>query len=56
MVDVMVAGVVGGDVLKRIPGQGVAAVIVHCFEGRGGEEYHTLSGIHSRDFVCYACT
>lgn len=49
MVDVVVSRIVFGNVLQRIPGECVAAVIVNGLDGRASEEPHSLSRRHARD-------
>lgn len=46
MVDVVVCGVVAGEMLQWIPWELVAAVVVYCLDGGAGEEPHSLAGGH----------
>ena len=46
----MVARVVAGDVLQRVPRQGVAAVIVNRLDRRECEEEYALAHIHACEF------
>lgn len=50
MVDVVIAGVVGCDVLQRIERQGIAAMVVHGFDSGAREEPHALTGTHTGQF------
>lgn len=46
MVDVVVGGVVGRDLLKGVPRELVAAMVIDCFNGRHRKEPHALAGRH----------
>ena len=54
VVDVMVSSVIAGQMLERVPGESVAAVIINCLDGRAREKPHSLSGSQARKFECYA--
>lgn len=47
MVNIVISGIVGGEVLQRIPGEGVSAVVVDGLDGRAGEEPHGLAVGHT---------
>lgn len=47
----MVRGIITREVLERIPGERVAAVVVDGFDGRAGEEPHALAGGQEGRFV-----
>lgn len=47
MVDVVVGGVVGRDLLKGVPRELVAAMVIDCFDCGHREEPHALTGRHS---------
>jgi hypothetical protein len=47
VVDVVVGGVVAGDELERVPGEGVAAVVVDGLDGGEGEEEGALTDVHA---------
>ena len=47
VVDVMVGGIVGGEMLQGVPREGVSAVIVHGLDGRHGKEPHGLAVGHA---------
>lgn len=49
VVDVMVSGVVGGEMLQWIPGEGIATVIIDSLDSREGEEPHGLAVSHAGD-------
>lgn len=51
MVHIVIAGVVGSQSLQRVPGQGVAAVIVDCLESRSSEKPHSLPRVHTSKLV-----
>ena len=48
----MVAGIIGGEMLKRIPRQSVAAVVVDGLYGTAGEEPHSLTSCEAGCFKC----
>lgn len=56
MVNVMIGGIVGSEVLQRVPGEGVAAVVVNGLDGRKGEEPHGLTVGHARNQESNAST
>lgn len=56
MVNIMIGGIVGGEVLQRIPGEGVSAVVINGLDGRAGEEPHGLAVGHTGNQEANACT
>lgn len=51
VMDIVVGRVVARDVLKRVPGERVAAVVVDRFHHGPDEEEHAHAGRHHRDLV-----
>lgn len=51
VVDIVVQGVVRGDELEGIQGEGVATVVVDGLDGGTGEEPHGLADAHASDEV-----
>lgn len=51
MVDVVVGGVVAGDVLQGVPGQRVSAVVVNRLHHAADEEEHALARGHEGALV-----
>ena len=45
MVHVVIARIVGGEMLKWVEGKSVAAVVVNSFHRGAGEEAHSLAGV-----------
>lgn len=56
VVNVVIRGIVRGEVLQRVPGEGVAAVVVNRLDGRQGKEPHGLAVCHARDQESNAST
>ena len=56
VMDVVVRGVVAGNVLHGVPREGVSAVIIDGLDGGETEEEHALAHGHARKFVCQAST
>lgn len=56
VVDIMVSGIVAGDMLQGVPWQGIATVVVNGFDRRGCKKYHSLAGRHSCNFEGYGCS
>ena len=48
VVNVMVGGIVGCEMLQRVPRERIAAVIVHGLDRRASEEPHGLANGHPR--------
>lgn len=46
----MVCRIVAGHELERIPGKGVATMVVDCLHGREAKEKHALAESHARSF------
>lgn len=53
--DIVVRSVVAGDVLKRVPGQCVSAMIVDCLHGAANIEQNGHARRHHADFVSQPC-
>lgn len=47
MVDIVVRSIVGGDMLKGIPGESISTVVIHGLDGGASEEPHPLTGRHA---------
>ena len=56
VVDIMVSGIVAGDMLQGVPWQRIATVVVNSFNRRGCKKYHSLAGRHSCNFEGYGCS
>lgn len=56
MVNIVVGGIVRGEVLQRIPGEGVSAVVINGLDGRAGEEPHGLAVGHPGNQEANTCT
>ena len=54
MVHIVVASVVRGKVLKWVPWQGIAAVVIDCLDGGASEKPHSLARSKPRDEIPYA--
>lgn len=51
VVDIMVCGIVACNMLKGIPGQLVATMVVNCLDGGPGEKAHSLTRCHGSQLV-----
>lgn len=47
MVNIVIGSIVGGEMLQRIPGEGVSAVVINSLDGRASEEPHGLAVGHA---------
>lgn len=47
MVNIVVGSIVGGEVLKRIEGEGVSTVVIDSLDGRASKEPHGLAVGHT---------
>lgn len=47
VVNIMVGGIVGSEMLQGVPGESIAAVIVHSLNSRTGKKPHGLAVSHS---------
>lgn len=54
MMNVMVGRVVGGDELKWVPGEVIAAMIIDRLDGGHGKEPHCLTGCQASNQECHA--
>lgn len=52
----MVGGIVARDELKRVPGEGISAVVINGLDGRKGEETGALEQRHARHLESDAST
>ena len=50
--NVVVCSIVASQMLERIPGQCVSAVVVDSLDGGADEEEDTLLHAHASNFVC----
>lgn len=51
VVNIVIAGVVAGDVLERVPRKGIATVVINSLDGAAGKEPHGLSAGHACEHV-----
>jgi hypothetical protein len=51
MVNIVVGSIVARDELKRVPGKGVAAVVIYGLDGGKHEEDHALTHVHTGKLV-----
>lgn len=51
MMNVVVSGIVAANMLQRIPGQSITAVVVDGLNGAASKEAHSLTGGHAGSFI-----
>ena len=56
VVDIVICGIVACNMLKRIPWQLIATMIVNCLDGGPCEEAHSLTWRHASKLVANAGT
>jgi hypothetical protein len=53
--DIVVSGIIAGEMLDRVPGERIAAMVIHGLQCRQRKEDHALSRGQAGDFVGNAC-
>jgi hypothetical protein len=56
MMNIVIGSIVGGEMLQRVPGKGVSAVVIDSLDGRAGEKPHRLAVGHTGNQEANACT
>jgi hypothetical protein len=56
MVNIVISGIVGGEVLQRVPGESVSTVVIDGLDSRAGEEPHGLAVGHTGNKEADTCT
>ena len=50
MMHIVIACVIRGNMLQRVPGKSIAAVVVYSLDGAAGKEHHALACRQASDF------
>lgn len=56
MVDIVIGSIVGGEMLERIPGEGISAMVINSLDGRTSEKPHGLAVSHTGNQEADTCT